>query len=210
MPKRCFTVPYQPGKSAAVSRSRDCLAGCDLCRCGQTEPLSLHRRRVPPRPTPRVAYAHRLELGGNLLKRAIGRCRLNAGDQPNKAIVASLRPGAIQQARLDDAFRGQPPYGAPQSFDRPGVGPPAVQDPHDIVPGLIGAHQPDGREPCIQPLQNTFEMGSVAAGAYFADGSRITGAQARIAANPAACTRRTQASFITLGDQGSFELSHRT
>jgi hypothetical protein len=48
-------------------------------------------------------------LGGNLLKRAIGRCRLNAGDQPNKAIVALLRQCAVQQIGLDDAFRGQPP-----------------------------------------------------------------------------------------------------
>ena len=148
------------------------------------------------------AFAHRLELRGDLLKRAIGRCRFNAGDQPNKAIVAVLRQGAIQQAGLDDAFRGQPPHGAAQPFDRPGGGPPAVQDSHDIAPGLIWPHQPDRREPRIQPLQNTFEMRGVTACAYFADGIRITGAQAGIAANPAAGTRRIQASFGAFGNQG--------
>ena len=74
---------------------------------------------------------------------------------------------------------------------------------------MIWAHQPDRREPYIQPLQNAFEMGGVAACAYFADGSRITSPEARIAADPAAGAGRIQASFGAFGDQCPFELSHR-
>ncbi|MGD0103115.1 MAG: hypothetical protein ABSC06_03650 [Rhodopila sp.] len=52
-------------------------------------------------------------------------------------------------------------------------------------------------------------MRGVAACADFADGSRISGAQAGIAADPAACPRRIQAGFGAFGDQGSLELRPR-
>ena len=64
---------------------------------------------MPSRSAPRRAFAHGLELGGDLLERAIGRRRLDAGDQPDQPIVPRLRLCAIQQACLEDAFRDQPP-----------------------------------------------------------------------------------------------------
>ena len=99
----------------------------DLCgrSSGQTEMLRpgqqmLDRRGVPSRSAARRAFAHGLELGGDLLQRAIGRCRLDAGDQPDQPVIALLRSGAVQQAGLDDAFVGQPPHRAAQPLDRPG------------------------------------------------------------------------------------------
>ena len=59
---------------------------------------------MPSCSTPRRAFAHGLELGGDLLQRAIGRRRLDAGDQPDQPVIAELRPRAVQQGRLDNAF----------------------------------------------------------------------------------------------------------
>jgi len=50
-------------------------------------------------------------LSGDLLQCAIGCRGLDAGDQPDQPIVAELRPRAVQQGRLDDAFRGHPLHG---------------------------------------------------------------------------------------------------
>jgi hypothetical protein len=53
-----------------------------------------------------VCVAHGFELCGNLLECAIRRRRLDASDEPDKAIIALLRPGAVQQAGLDDTLIG--------------------------------------------------------------------------------------------------------
>jgi hypothetical protein len=68
-------VPARPRRSARASR---CLT------------------RVPSRATPGCAFAHGLQLGSDLLQRAIGRRRLDAGDEPDQPIVALRRPSAIQ------------------------------------------------------------------------------------------------------------------
>jgi hypothetical protein len=67
---------------------------------------------MPSRSAARRAFAHGLELRGDLLKGAIGRCRLDAGDQSYQTIVAVLWRRAVQQPGLDDAFVNQAPYGA--------------------------------------------------------------------------------------------------
>jgi len=61
---------------------------------------------VPARSAARRAFPHGLELGGDLLQRAVGRRRLDAGDQPDQPVTAALPAGAAQQRRLDDAFVG--------------------------------------------------------------------------------------------------------
>ena len=55
------------------------------------------RGGVPSGSAPRRAFAHGFELGGDLLERAIGRCRLDAGDQPDQPVVAGAPSRAIQQ-----------------------------------------------------------------------------------------------------------------
>ena len=53
-------------------------------------------------------------------------------------------------------------------------------------------------------------MSGVAACADLADGVRVPGAQARIAADPAAATRSPQPSFGALGDQRPLKLGDGT
>ena len=117
--------PAMPSRSARVRR---CLTeeGC---------------HRVPAR---RCAFAHGLELGSNLLQRATGR---DAGDQPDQAIVALLRPGAAQQACFDDALVPQPPHRAAQPPNRPGRGLAAIKNLRDVAPGLVGTHAPHRWQP---------------------------------------------------------------
>ena len=62
------------------------------------------------------------------MKRALRRGGGNAGDQPKQPIIPVLWPGAIQQVRLDDAFRDQSPNGAAEPLGGPGCRPAAVQD----------------------------------------------------------------------------------
>ena len=87
---------------------------------------------------------------------------------------------------------------------------PVVQDPHDIPPGLAGAHPPHGRQPRVQLRQDAIEMRGIAAGAHFADGVRVAGAQAGIAADAAALACGVQAGFGALGDQRPLELGDGT
>ena len=93
---------------------------------------------MPARSAPRRAFTHGLELGSDLLQCAVGRGRLNTGDQPDQPVVAALRSGALQQVRLDDAFGGQPPYRSAQPLDRPVGRLHPVQDPHDVTQGWPG------------------------------------------------------------------------
>ena len=52
---------------------------------------------------------HSFQLGGDLLERAVGRGRGDAGDEPDQSIVAALLGSAIQQSRFDDALGREPP-----------------------------------------------------------------------------------------------------
>jgi hypothetical protein len=114
------------------------------------------RRGVPSSPAPWRAFAHGLKLSGNLLERAAGRCRLDPSDQPDKPVTTVLRLGPVQQADLKDAFIDQPSYGATQPLNRPGGCMPAVEDLHDVAPGLIRTHAPHRWKPSVQPRQDTF------------------------------------------------------
>jgi hypothetical protein len=51
-----------------------------------------------------------------------------------------LWPGAIEQVRLDDAFRDQSSDGAAEPLGGPGCRPAMVQDPRHVAPGLARAH----------------------------------------------------------------------
>ena len=100
-------------------------------KLGQTEVLRpgeqvFDRRGVPPRSPPWRAFAHGLELSGNLLECVVGCCPFDPGDQPDKPVIALLRRGPVQQTDLKDAFIGQPSYGAAQPLDGPGRGLSAV------------------------------------------------------------------------------------
>ena len=161
---------------------------------------------VPPCSTARRALAHGLKLGGDLLQGAVWRCRLDAGDQPHQPVIALLAWRAVQQCRLDDAFGHQPPHSASQPFHRPGGLGSAVQDAHDIAPRLGGPHSPDGRQPKVQVGQHTIQVCGVAASTDLADGVRITGAQARVAADTAAAARSPEAGLRALGDQSPLQL----
>ena len=99
-----------------VAGSCDWVAEPDLYRRGpgQAEALRagqqmLDRRGMPSRSASWRALPHGFELCGNLMRRAIRRCGLDASDRPDKAIIALLRPGAVQQAGRDNTFVGQPP-----------------------------------------------------------------------------------------------------
>jgi len=47
---------------------------------------------------------HGLELGADLLQRAVRGSRLDASNQPDQAIAAPLWPGTVQQAVLNEAL----------------------------------------------------------------------------------------------------------
>ena len=141
---------------------------------------------MPPCSTQRSALAHGLELGCDLLEGAVGCGGGDPGDQPDQPVIAGLARRAVQQFRLHDALGGQPPHGAAQPLHRPGGLGGAVQDAHDVAPGLGGPHPPHGRQPRVQLGQDAGEVCDVAAGADLADGVRVAGAQAGIAADPPA------------------------
>jgi hypothetical protein len=89
---------------------------------GQTEALGageqmLDRRGMPSRSTSWRAFPHGFELCRILLECAIRRRGLDASDQPDKAIIALLRFGTVQQTGLDDTFVGQPPHRPAQPLD---------------------------------------------------------------------------------------------
>ncbi len=117
--------------------------------------------------------------------------------------------GAIQQVRLDDAFRDQSPDGAAEPLSRPGCRATAVQDPHHVAPGLARAHAPYGRQPRVQMSQNAIQMRRVVACPDLANGIPITGAQAGMSADPTLAARGLKAGFDAFGDQGAFDLSDR-
>ncbi len=81
---------------------------------------------VPTRAAPRRAFAHTLKLGGYLLEGAIERRHFDPGDQSNQAVVAVLRPCAVQQAGLNDPIVCQSLHSAAQPLDGPCGGLPAV------------------------------------------------------------------------------------
>ena len=164
---------------------------------------------MPSRSTARCAFAHGLKLGGDLLERAVRRGGGNAGDQPKQPIIPVLWTGAIQQVRLDEAFRDQSSDGAAEPLGGPGCRPAAVQDPHHVAPGLARAHAPYGRQPRVQMSQNAIQMRRVAACPDLANGISIAGAQAGIAADATSAARSLQAGFGALGDQRALELSDR-
>src|ERR1700744_6055135 len=85
---------------------------------------------------------------------------------------------------------------AAQSLDRPGQGRLLVLSPHDVAPGLGGAHPLHGRQPDVELCQDAIEPGFVAAILHLADGRRIAGAQAWIAADTAALARRQQPALV--------------
>lgn len=117
---------------------------------GQSEPICplekvLDGGGMPPRSAARCAFVHGLELGCDLLQRAVG-CRcLDAGDEPDQPVVVSLRLRPIQQTGLEQALGDEAANRAAQPFHRPGCRLAAVQHPHDVAPGLIGAHPPHDR-----------------------------------------------------------------
>ena len=75
---------------------------------------------------------------------------------------AALRPRALQQGSLDQAFRDQSPHRAAQALDRPGFPLAPVQDADDVAPRLLGAHSPHRREPGIQLGENAIEVRGIA------------------------------------------------
>jgi hypothetical protein len=100
---------------------------------------------MPTGSTSRRPFAHCLELGGNLLQRAVRRGGFDTGDQPDQPIVARLRPSAVDQADLEDAFANEPADRAAQPLSCPLGGLPAVEHTHHVTPRLVRAHPPDGR-----------------------------------------------------------------
>ena len=113
----------------------------------------LNRGGTPARLASQRAFPHGFELYRDLLHRALGRRRLNAGN--HQAIVALLRPGALQQACLDNALVAQPAHRATKPLDGPGGGSAAVQDLHDVAPGLVGTHPQHRWQPVVQPDEDT-------------------------------------------------------
>jgi hypothetical protein len=150
----------------------------------------LDRRWVPARATERP-FAHDLKLSGDLLERAIGCRRLDAGDQMGPTVVALLCPGAVQQAGLDYAFVVQPPHRTTQPFDGPrslparGSGP--ARRRHKADPGASAARSAARRPVAPGGLQ----MRGVAPRAQFSDGILIAGAEAGIATDATAVPRGT-------------------
>ena len=196
------------------ARGHDLRPGAGLCQAGrdQTEAggVGQHvadRRRVPARSAARGAFAHRLELGGDLLQRALWGCRLDAGDEADQPVAAAPRWRTVEQDRLDDAFGDQAADGAAEALDRPGGVAAPIQHAHDIAPWLIGAHAPHRGQPGLQAGENAIEVGGIAARPDFANRRRVTCAQARIAADAPTGTGGVQAGLGALGDQRAFELS---
>ncbi len=110
---------------------------------GQAEALRLDqevfdRRRVPSRAAAWRAFAHGFQLRGDLLKRAIRCCRLDAGHEPDQPVIAWLRPGSVEQGVLDDPFGSQPPDGAAEPLHRPMAGVVPVEHPDDVTQGWSG------------------------------------------------------------------------
>jgi hypothetical protein len=93
---------------------------------------------------------------GDLLERAIGRRCLDASDQPDKAIIALLWPGAVQQAGLDDIFIGQPPRRSRSTVQV--VACPRFRTRTTSPHGLVGAHLPHGGQPGVQWRQDAFQI----------------------------------------------------
>ena len=166
----------------------------------------LDGRGVPPRSTARRTLVHGLKLGGDLLQGTVRGGSGDAGDQPDQPVIAPLARRPVQQFRLDDALGHQSPNRAAQPLHRPGGGGNAVQDAHDVAPGLGRPHPPHGRQPRVQLGQDALQMCGVAADADLADGVRVAGAQAGIAADTTATARRPQSGFGALGNQRPFEL----
>jgi hypothetical protein len=69
---------------------------------------------------------------------------------------------AADQGALDNAFSDQPSHGAAQPLHRPAILGGAVQDAHYIVPRLVEAHLPDGRQLAVQPGQDAVQMRRIA------------------------------------------------
>jgi hypothetical protein len=86
----------------------------------------LDRRGMPPRAAARGSLAHSLKLDGDLLERAVWCCCLDAGNQPDRPVVALLRLGAIEKAGLQNPFVGKTSHGASERLDRPVRGLPSV------------------------------------------------------------------------------------
>jgi len=82
------------------------------------------------------SFVHGLELGGDLLEGVVWCRGLDAGDEADEPVVPSLRPCALKQAGLDEAFRGQPPHGAAEALHGPATVAAAVENPDDVAPGL--------------------------------------------------------------------------
>ncbi len=138
------------------------------------------------------------------------RCsRLDAGNQPNKPVVASLQAGTAEQRCLDDPFGYKPLYRPSETLDRPACGITLVDDTHNVAPRLERAHAANGWQPGVELGQHTVQISGVAAGLYLADGSRVASAQAGIAADPASGTGGAEAGLGAFGDQRPLKLGHR-
>jgi hypothetical protein len=95
------------------------------------------RRGMPPWAASWRAFVHGPELGGDLLQGTVGRCGLDAGDQPDESIVAIQTLSSAEQPGFDDPSSGQPLDRPAQTLDCPGDFLSAVEDPDDLAPRLV-------------------------------------------------------------------------
>src|SRR5208283_3218451 len=162
---------------------------------------------MPACSTPRRTLAHGLELSADLLQRAVRRSRLDARDEPDQPVVASLRcrarpikfasmmPSATN-LRTVRRSRSAVQWPACPRFRTRTTSP---QGWSGRIRRTVGSH-------VSSSASTSPRWALIATAADLADRVRVAGAEAGIAADSAALARGPKAGLGAFGDQRPFEL----
>ena len=118
---------------------------------------------MPSRSPTERSLAHCLELHGDLLECAVGCGCLDAGHQPDQALVALLGLGPAKQAGFDNALIDEAPHRAAKPVWGPSGLLATVSNSHHVAPGLAGAHAPHRRQPGVQLCKDVLQVSGVTA-----------------------------------------------
>ena len=92
---------------------------------------------------------HLVQLGRNIAQRQVRISDCDPSNQPHQMILGLAARGALDQLRLNEFLAHHPLDCPAQAFDGPIV-PPAIEDPHDVVPTMLRPQLSYGWQPCLR------------------------------------------------------------
>ena len=157
----------------------------------------------------RGSLTHGLELGANGPKRHFRICHGDARDHHHQAILGRSARGPFQQVGVRQPLSHGSSNGSPQALGGPSSPAGLIQDPHHVLPGVLGPHAPDRRQPSVHRRNDIAGEDAVSRLRRLGDRGRIPRPETGIAGKLSSRLRRLDAGLRALGNQRAFKLCDR-